>query len=37
VGLIRLVGKLLETLAAVLIGLARGLVDLVRSPFSRRR
>jgi hypothetical protein len=35
-GLVRLLGKLLETIAAVLMGLARAVVDLVRSPFSRR-
>jgi hypothetical protein len=32
----RTLGKLLETVAAVLIGLLRGLVELVRSPFTRR-
>jgi hypothetical protein len=37
VGLIRLLGKLLETVAAVLMGLARAVVDLVRSPFRSRR
>jgi hypothetical protein len=36
-GLIRLLGKLLETVAAVLVGLARAVVDLVRSPFRRSR
>jgi hypothetical protein len=34
--LIRTLGKLLETVAALLIGLARAVVDLVRSPFRRR-
>lgn len=34
--LVKTLGKLLETLAAVLIGLGRALVDLVRSPFGRR-